>query len=205
MFFHQAGNDIMIVADSYMTIILPEDMIQRISQFIAGEINFPLVGKDELMCIMYIYGRHNGITGRRELEEASNLAQRTASQITQDIDIYRNSSAAKLDPEYIRSKYINRGIQLSVEKKISAKDRIASDPIVISDCFTQHIAYYEQAYFFELYGPLTDQEVTKDIRSELSGRMIMVCYNRNGAQDIGFTHPLIPVYIWFRDQAGAKP
>jgi hypothetical protein len=35
--------------------------------------------------------------------------------------------------------------------------------------------------------------------------MVMVCYNRNSAQDAGLAHPLIPVYVFFRDQAGAKP
>lgn len=195
----------MIVVDSYMAIVLPDDMAERISEFISGKRSFPFVGQDELMCVMYIYGKHGKVVGENELEEASNLAQRTVSQVSQDIDIYSNSSAGKLDPEYIRSRYINRGIQLAVEKKTNAKDRVTSDPIIISECFAQHVAYYKQAYFFELYGPLKDQEVTSDIRLELSGRMIMVCYNRKNAQDIGIAHPLIPVFVWFRDQAGAKP
>jgi hypothetical protein len=191
----------MIVADSYMAMLLPDDIAARISEFIAGKRTFPFVGRDELMCIMYLYGKSGGV-GEKEIEEAGGLAQRTASQLGQEIDIYANSSAAKLDPEYVRSKYINRQLQLAVENK---PDRVAGDPAIVSDCFAQHVAYHRQDYFFELYGPLKDAELTSDIRPALAGRMVMTCYNRKGAQETGLAHPLTPVYVWFRDQAGAKP
>jgi hypothetical protein len=117
-----------------------------------------------------------------------------------------NSSASKLETEYIRSKYINRELQLAVETKPQdVKKRIAGDPAIISDCFVHHVAYYKQDYFLELYGPLRDSQLTSDICSALTHRMVMVCYNRKGAQETRLTHPLIPVYIWFKDQAGAKP
>ncbi len=191
----------MIFADSYMAMVLPDDIAGRISEFIAGRRSFPFVGRDELMCMMYLYGKSGGV-GEKEVEEVNGLAQRTASQLSQDIDIYVNSSAAKLDPEYIRSKYINRQLQLTVENK---PERMAGDPAIVSDCFAQHVAYYKQDYFFELYGPLKDSEITSDIRPILAGRMVMACYNRRGAQETGLAHPLIPVYVWFRDQAGANP
>ncbi|HEX7031768.1 MAG TPA: hypothetical protein VF172_02090 [Nitrososphaera sp.] len=191
----------MIVADSHMAMLLPDDIASRISEFVAGTRTFPFVERDELMCIMYLYGKSGGV-GEKEIEEVNGLAQRTASQLGQEIDIYANSSAAKLDPEYIRSKYINRQLQLSVENK---PERMAGDPAIISDCFAQHVAYYKQDYFLELYGPLKNSELTSDIRPLLAGRMVMTCYNRKGAHEIGLAHPLIPVYVWFRDQAGAKP
>ena len=188
-----------------MAMILPDDIAERISGFIAGKRNFPFVDSDELMCIMYLYGRNNRIN-EQEIEEVSSLAQHTASQMGQDIDVCMNSSASKLETEYIRSKYINRELQLAVERKPQdIKKRIAGDPAIISDCFVHHVAYYKQDYFLELYGPLKDSELTSDIRSALAHRMIMVCYNRKGAQEIRLTHPLIPVYVWFKDQAGAKP
>jgi len=196
---------IMIVIDSYMAMILPDDMAERISEFIVGKRSFPFVGHDELMCIMYLYGRSNKVS-KNEIEEVNNLAQRTASQLGQDIDIYINSSASKLDTEYIRSNYINRELQLTVERKPQdVQKRIAGDPAILSDCFAQHVAYYRQDYFLELYGPLRDSQLTSDIHSVLAERMVMVCYNRKGAQEIRLAHPLIPVYVWFRDQTGAKP
>jgi hypothetical protein len=194
-----------IVIDSYMAMILPDDIAERISGFIAGKRSFPFVGRDELMCIMYLYGRNSRVS-ESDIDEVSSLAQHTASQLGQEIDIYINSSASKLDTEYIRSNYINRELQLTVERKTQdVKKRIAGDPAIISDCFAQHVAYYKQDYFLELYGPLRDSQLTSDIRSALADRMVMVCYNRKGAQETRLAHPLIPVYVWFNDQTGAKP
>lgn len=191
----------MIVADSHMAMLLPDDIADRITEFVAGRKTFPFVKLDELMCVMYLYGRSDRV-GEKEVDHVNSLAQRTASQLGQEIDIYANSSAAKLDPEYIRSKYVNRQLQLAVENK---PDRIAGDPAIVSDCFAQHVAYYKQDYFFELYGPLKESELTSDIRPALAGRMVMTCYNKKGTHETGLAHPLIPVYVWFRDQAGAKP
>jgi hypothetical protein len=195
----------MIVIDSYMAMILPDDIAERISGFIAGKLNFPFVDPNELMCIMYLYGRNSKI-GENEIDEVSSLAQYTASQLGQEIDIYINSSASKLETEYIRTKYINRELQLAVERNSQdVKKRIRGDPAIISDCFAHHVAYYKQDYFLELYGPLRDSELMSDIRSALAHRMVMICYNRKGAQETRLAHPLIPVYVWFKDQAGAKP
>jgi hypothetical protein len=191
----------MIVADSHMAMVLPDDIAKRIAEFIAGKRSFPFIGRDELMCMMYLYGKA-GRVGEKEIEEVNSLAQRTALQLGQEIDIYSNSSASKLDPEYIRSKYINRQLQLTVDNR---PDRMAGDPAIVSDCFAQHVAYHRQDYFFELYGPLKDSELTSDVRPMLAGRMVMTCYNRKGSQETGLAHPLIPVYVWFRDQTGAKP
>lgn len=191
----------MIVSDSYMAMVLPDDIASRIAEFVAGRRSFPFLGRDELVCMMYLYGKGGGV-GEDEIELVNGFAQRTASQLGQEIDIYSNSSASKLDSEYVRSKYINRQLQLAVENK---PDRMAGDPAMISDCFAQHVAYHKQHYFFELYGPLKDAELTSDIRHALSGRMVMVCYNKKGVQETGLAHPLIAVYVWFRDQAGAKP
>jgi hypothetical protein len=152
---------------------------------------------------MYLYGKDRGVKGKEEVDEASVLAQTTAKQLGREVDIYINSSAGKLDLEYVRSKYLNRQLQLAVEKKDPS--RVAGDPAILSDCFAQHVAYYKQDYFFELYGPLKKEELTLDTRPGLLGRMVMVCYNRKGLEDLVLSHPLIPAYVWFRDQAGAKP
>ena len=191
----------MIVADSFMAMVLPDGIASRISEFVGGKRSFPFIDRDELVCLMYLYGK-GGRVGEDEIEQVNNFAQRTVFQLGQEIDIYSNSSATKLDYEYIRSKYINRQLQLAVENK---PDRMVGDPAVISDCFAQHVAYYKQDHYFELYGPLKDAELTSDIRPMLSNRMVMACYNKKSSQETGLAHPLIPVYVWFRDQAGAKP
>lgn len=184
----------MVVADSNMAMVLPDGIAGRIAEFVAGSRTFPFIEKDETACVMYLYGSRNGVG--QQAEQAAELAQRTAEQVSVEIDSYLNSSSGRLDPEYIRSRYVNRGLQLAVEKKPGA-ERLASDPAVLSDCFAQHVAFYKQDYFFGLYGPLKENELTADIRSALLGRMVMVCYNRKNEQALG-VHPLIPVYTWFR-------
>lgn len=187
---------VVIVADSHMAMVLPDDIAERISAFVAGKLAFPFIEKDELACVMYLYGRSAGVRQEGEVAEAAGLAQRTAGQVSIEIDGYLNSSAGKLDSEYIRSRYLNRELQLAVEKK-SGAGRLAGDPAIISDCFAQHVAFYKQDYFFGLYGPLKEGELTADIRGALLGRMVMVCYNRKREQELG-SHPLIPVYVWFK-------
>jgi hypothetical protein len=184
-----------------MAMVLPDDIARRVADFMSGKASFPFIGRDEPMCLMYLYGKASGVKAE-QVEEAAGLAQRTASQMAIDIDSYANSSAGKLDSEYIRSKYLNRELQLAVENKLG---RLAGDPAILSDCFAQHVAHYRQDYFFGLYGPLKEGELVSDIRGALAGRMVMVCYNRKSTQDTGLAHPLIPVYVFFRDQAGAKP
>jgi hypothetical protein len=191
-----------IVADSYLAMVLPDDISWRIGEFISGRRAFPFVGRDELMCLMYFYGKDGGVSAQ-QVEEASGLAQKTAIQLGQEIDIYRNSSAGKLDSEYIKSKYLNRQLQLAVERKDPG--RITGDPAILADCFAQHVAHHRQDHFLQLFGPLREGELTADIRPALVGRMLMVCYNRRDFAETGLSHPLIPAYVWFRDQAGAKP
>lgn len=191
----------MIVADSHMAMALPDGIAGRIADFVAGKRGFPFIEKDETTCVMYLYGSKFGVKDG-EVQEASELAGRTAEQMSADIDRYRNSSQAALDPEYIRSKFVNRALQLAVEKKLGG-DRLAGDPAILADCFAQHVAYYGQDHFFSLYGPLREAELTADIRPALIRRMVMVCYNKKGENELG-RHPLIPVYVWFRDRAEIK-
>ena len=55
----------MIVADSYMAMVLPEDISLRISEFVAGKCTFPFVGCDELVCVMYLYGKDGGVSEKK--------------------------------------------------------------------------------------------------------------------------------------------
>ena len=72
----------MIVADSYMAMVLPDDISQRIAEFIAGRRSFPFIECDELVCMMYLYGK-DGRVSDKEVEEVRNLAQRTAASGTE--------------------------------------------------------------------------------------------------------------------------
>lgn len=184
-----------------MAMVLPEDVAERMAAFLAGKTGFPFIGKDELMCLMYLYGRAGGIKDGSEAAEAAELAQRTAGQMAVDVESY--GMPGRLDPEFIKSRYLNKELQLAVDNSNAKGQRrpsLGADPAAVADCFAQHVAYYKQDYFFGLYGPLKEGELTADIRQALAGRMVMVCYNRKGESDLGTPHPLIPVYVWFRQK-----
>ena len=107
-----------------------------------------------------------------------------------------------MNTEFARSNYINRGLQIAIEKKsddINDEERIFSDPTILSECFSRHVAYYDQEFFFEVYGPFKDSDLTKDMCKYLLGRMVMIGYNRKDEKSLPFGHPLIPLYVWMRE------
>ena len=139
-------------ADSYLKIILPEDTSDRIGQFINGRRMFPFIENSELICIFYLYGKNKplDIINRGELKGAFDLAERTVSKMSKDIKIYQNDRDKKLNSQFIREKYINRALQVIVDKRIDlTTDRIVTDPSILSDCFAQHIALYDQDFFLK--------------------------------------------------------
>jgi hypothetical protein len=191
-----------IIADSHMGMILPEDISSRIAEFMDGRQNFPFIKTDELICIFYLFGKNNKVNSDEELKEVIDLADRTVANMSRDIEIYSNSlEAKKVDSDFIRSKYINRELQITVEKKADdvKEEQIWNDPTIISECFAQHVSYYNQEYFFHIYGPLRESELIKHIREDLVGRMVMIGYNRKEEKSLPFPHALIPLYIWTRD------
>ena len=122
-----------VAADSYMTLILPEDILQRIADFIASVQSFPFVRPDELMCLFYLYGRTGKADTDIKRKETIDLASRTAAQVSREIENYSDSSA-KADSEFIRSKYVKRQLQLVIDRKNSElQTRIAGDPVILSD------------------------------------------------------------------------
>ena len=189
-----------IICDSYMRMILPEDISSRLSEFIADRQNFPFIRNDEMMCIFYLYGKKNGVRYDKEYNEVMNLAENTVIKLRRDIETYNDSPKSKMDSQFTRSKFINRELQVTVEEKKSvSKERILNDPVIISDCFAQHVSYYNQEYFFQLYGPLREYDLINDVRQYLLGRMVMLGFNRKDENSLPFQNAFIPLYVWLRD------
>ena len=189
-----------IISDSYMRMILPEDISYRLSEFIAGRQNFPFIRNDEPICIFYLYGKKNGVRYDKEYNEVMNLAENTVIKLRRDIETYNDSPKSKMDSQFTRSKFINRELQVTVEEKKSvSKERILNDPVIISDCFAQHVSYYNQEYFFQLYGPLREYDLINDVRQYLLGRMVMLGFNRKDENSLPFQNAFIPLYVWLRD------
>lgn len=188
-----------------MTMILPEDISERISSFILGRLDFPYVKKDELISLLYLYGKSNAVLDHPERVLA--IAKKTVETLEKSIEKYRNGPKSFFDSEYLRNNYIRRQLQITVDKNNNKNDkdahdinkrRIINDPVILSECFLQHVAFYNQKYSFFFYGPLKENELTYDIRSLLSGKIVMLGYNRV-QEELPFDHPIIPLYVWAKD------
>jgi hypothetical protein len=189
-----------VISDSYMRMILPEDIQYRLSEFIAGRQKFPFIRNDELMCIFYLYGKKNGVRSDKESNEVMNIAENTVINLRRDTEAYNDSPKSKMDSQFIHSKFLNRELQVTVEeKKHVSKERILNDPVIISDSFAQHVSYYNQEYFFQLYGPLREYDLINDVRKHLLGRMVMLGFNRKDEKSLPFQNAFIPLYVWIRD------
>ena len=185
--------------------ILPEDILERISSFISGRLDFPYVKKDEVISILYLYGKSNAVLDHPE--KILPIAKKTVETLEKSIEKYRNGPKSFFDSEYVRNNYIRRQLQITVDKNNNKNDedvpdtnkrRIINDPLILSECFLQHIAFYNQKYSFFFYGPLKESELTYDIRKLLSGKIVMLGYNK--VQDeLPFDHPIIPLYVWAKD------
>ena len=187
-----------------MRIILPENISERIGEFLMGKQDFPFVEDNELMCILFLYGRHSKVDNNEKCE-VMDLATETVNKLYLEIEGYKNSPKTKMNTESIRSEYFERELQIRIEEnKAVHKDRIANDPIVLSYCFVQHVSYYNQEYFFQIYGPLRGHELLKDLRNYLEGRMIMLGFNRKDEKSLPFQHPIIPLYMWLKDHLIGK-
>ena len=192
--------------------ILPEDICERISSFISGRLDFPFVEKDELISLLYLYGKSNAVSDHPERVLA--IAKKTIETLENSIERYRNGPKSLLNSEYLRNNYIRRQLQITVDKNNhnnnNEKDkdthdinkrRIVNDPVILSECFSQHVAFYDQKYSFFFYGPLKENELTYDIRGLLTGKIVMLGYNK--VQDeLPFDHPIIPLYLWAKENLG---
>ena len=195
-----------------MTMILPEDICERISSFISGRLDFPFVEKDELISLLYLYGKSNAVSDHPERVLA--IAKKTVETLEKSIEKYRNGPKSFFDSEYLRNNYIRRQLQITVDKNNhnnnNEKDkdthdinkrRIVNDPVILSECFSQHVAFYDQKYSFFFYGPLKENELTYDIRGLLSGKIVMLGYNKV-EDELPFDHPIIPLYVWAKENLG---
>lgn len=186
--------------------ILPEDISERISAFISGKLDFPYVKKDELIAVLYLYGKNSTIISHPE--NVLTIAKKTVERLEHSIQNYRNGPKSFFDSEFSRNNYIRRQLQITVDKNnINENDkdrpnidnrRIVTDPVILSECFSQHVAFYYQKYSFFFYGPLKDDELTHDIRNLLSGKIVMLGYNKE-QDELPFDHPIIPLYIWAKE------
>jgi hypothetical protein len=181
-----------------MGLLFPEDLPERIKSFLAGEKEFPYISAEEIIGLFYIFGKQEGISSGIETAQILQLCSRTVQNFGRAIAQYK-TNASSMDSNFTRSKYLKRQLQITVEMKgRTTAEKLYRDPIIVTDSIIQHISFYDEKCFFQVYGPLKEQEVVKDLYKSLLGRVVMVGFNREGEKNIPFTHPLIPLFTHLR-------
>ena len=185
-----------------MGMFLPEDILHRIKMFIAGKIEFPFVKRDEIMATFYMFGKEYKINGPVEVLTATDLAKRAIVQLSRDIQV-RQNSPSKMNSDSIRQNYTNRALQISIElQNMDSFDpsdvnrRIVGDPTILSNCFVEHISYYKQDYFVELFQPFKKDQIPSSLIKKLEGRMLLLVFNLKNSTLLPFENTLIPFIRW---------
>jgi hypothetical protein len=187
-----------VITDSYMGIFLPSDILVRIKQFMAAKVDFPFLEKDELLAIFYLFGKDYEVIGESEVNAARDLAKRTVEQVASDIRVYI-SMPQKMDARFTRENYTKRSLQIVVDSGGRQPDvdrRVVGDPLILSDCFAQHVAYYRQDFFFELFQPLKAEQLPPGLENKLIGRMLLLGFNVKNIQSLPFKSSLHLFFQW---------
>jgi hypothetical protein len=162
-------------------------------------VDFPFLGKDELLAVFYLFGKDYEVIGESEVNAASDLAKRTVDQVTRDIRVYI-TMPQKMDARFTRENYTKRSLQIVVDSSGSRQSdvdrRVAGDPIILSDCFAQHVAYHRQDFFFELFSPLKAEQLPPALENRLEGRMLLLGFNVKNMQSLPFKNSLHAFFEW---------
>jgi hypothetical protein len=182
-----------------MGIFLPPDISVRIKQFMAAKMSFPFLGKDELLAVFYLFGKDYEVIGESEVNAASDLAKRAVEQVARDIRVYI-TMPQKMDARFTRENYTKRSLQIVVDsgggRQLDVDRRVVGDPIILSDCFAQHVAYYRQDFFFELFQPLKAEQLPSALENKLEGRMLLLGFNVKNMQSLPFKSSLHAFFEW---------
>jgi len=196
-----------VITDSFMGIFTPIDISDRIIQFIEKKIEFPFIKEDEIVGIFYLFGKDNKVTSELEMLSVRNIAKKTMEQQTRNIKIFHEFKENKLDSEFIREEYNKRILQISIEEQMylsspsHLRSRIVGDPTIQSNCFEQHIAYYKQDYFYELFKqPFKKTEIPFHLINKLERRMLMLCYNVSDSSKLPYNNTVYPFFQWLNDR-----
>lgn len=187
------------MTDSYMGIFAPEDISSRILNFIDGKLEFPIISKHEIVATFYLFGKDHGISDP-DLLTTVDLAKRTVNQLDREIKAFAET-ASRMTTESVREIYNLRVLQLHADGRSQSYEishKISRDPTILSACYVQHIAYYNQKYFFELFPQLNRDEIPLDLQTRLFRRMVLVGYNIGRENTLSLGGPIGYFYEWFK-------
>ena len=174
-----------------MGMFLPSDIYKRISKFIEGTLSFPFINKDEIMGIFFLFGKNFGVKTQLDILSVKDLAKRSIDQIKREIFLYKTITKSNI--EIIKENYQKRILQIYVEyqnnssfNEYEINERIIRDPSILMSCYSQHISYYNQKCFFEIFDPLKKNQIDKELDHLLVDRMVMLSYNREHSTMLPF-------------------
>lgn len=185
-----------------MGIFLPSDVCMRVSKFLDGNLSFPFVNKDEIMGVFFLFGKNFGVKTNLDIFSVKDLARRSIDQIKREI--YLSKTLTNSNIELIRENYQRRILQIYVEcqnnstfNESEINERIARDPSILTSCYCQHIAYYGQKCFFEIFNPLKKNQIDEKLHHLLLDRMVMLSYNCEKPEMLSF-NTLVPFLKWIK-------
>ena len=98
------------------------------------------------------------------------MQKRSIDQIKREIFLYKTITKSNI--EIIKENYQKRILQIYVEyqnnssfNEYEINERIIRDPSILLSCYSQHISYYNQKCFFEIFDPLKKNQIDKELES----------------------------------------
>ena len=192
-----------------MGIFIPRDFSYRVLNFINGKTNLPFTQKDELVASFYIFGKDHKVNGQLEITNVKDIARKTMEQTARQVRIYANNPL-NMNQEMLRENFNKRSMQILIDsnsknsnKKVNfdITKRISKDPTILSECYTWHLAYYKQDYFFKLFNPLKGIDLPADLVEQLEGRMLLLGFNVKDSTKLPYDDPIIPFLYWLKEWA----
>jgi len=192
-----------------MGIFIPRDFSYRVLNFINGKTNLPFTQKDELVASFYIFGKDHRVNGQLEITNVKDIARKTMDQVASQVRIYANNPI-NMNQEMLRENFNKRSMQILIDsnsknsnKKVNfdITKRISKDPTILSECYTWHLAYYRQDYFFKLFNPLRGIDLPADLVEQLEGRMLLLGFNVKDSTKLPYDDPIIPFLYWLKEWA----
>jgi hypothetical protein len=185
-----------------MGMFLPSDIYKRVSKFLDGSLDFPFINKDEITGIFFLFGKNFGVKTNIDIFSVKDLARRSIDQIKREI--FLSKTITKSNIELIKENYQRRILQIYIESQnnlssneFKINERIIRDPSILISCYSQHIAYYSQKCFFEIFDPIKKNQIDEKLNDLLLDRMVMLSYNCENSEMLSF-NTLAPFLRWIK-------
>jgi hypothetical protein len=165
-----------------MGLFIPSNISKSIGLFMAKKQALPLIERNELMAVFYLFGRAYGVKGEIEIMSVRDLAKKTMEQVSRRVTMYAQCDKTSKE-ELLSQEFNKRSMQIFVENNnktniaFDFNQMVTLDPLILSECYIWHIAHFQCDFFFTLFGPLSKKMIPEDLASRLENRMLLLGFN----------------------------